>query len=89
MLRAGISVGANVKEAISAQSKRDFIHKLSISLKEAPETKYWLNLLKDSDYLAPDTFDMLNNTSNEIIKILSSIILSTKQRYFNEKMQNS
>jgi four helix bundle protein len=89
LLRSGTSVGANVNEAICAQSKRDFIHKLSISLKEARETKYWLNLLKDSDYLAVDSFGVLNNSCEEIIKILSSIILTTKQRYFNVKEQNS
>jgi four helix bundle protein len=89
LLRSGTSVGANVNEAICAQSKRDFVHKLSISLKEARETKYWLNLLKDSDYLVVDSFAVLNNSCDEIIKILSSIILTTKQRYFNVKEQNS
>ncbi len=87
LLRSGTSVGANVNEAICAQSKRDFVHKLSISLKEARETKYWLNLLKDSDYLAVDSFIVLHNSCDEIIKILSSIILTTKQRYFNTKEQ--
>ncbi len=89
LLRAGTSVGANVNEAVSAQSKRDFVHKLSISLKEARETKYWLNLLKDSGYLATDSFINLNDPCDEIIKILSSIIITTKQRYFNVKDQNS
>lgn len=69
LLRSGTSVGANVNEAICAQSKRDFVHKLSISLKEARETKYWLNLLKDSDYLAVDSFSGLNNSCDEIMKI--------------------
>lgn len=51
ILRAGTSIGANVKEASKAQSKPDFIHKLSISQKEAFETDYWLRLLLDSEYL--------------------------------------
>lgn len=52
LLRAGTSIGANVNEAVSAQSKRDFVHNLSIALKEAKETEYWLNLLKDSNYIS-------------------------------------
>ncbi len=51
LLRAGTSIGANINEAISGESKRDFIHKLGIALKEARETSYWLNLLKDSSYI--------------------------------------
>ena len=89
LLRSGTSIGANVNEAICAQSKRDFVHKLSISLKEARETKYWLNLLKDSAYLESNSFTNLIIACDEIIKILSSIILTTKQRYFNVKEQNS
>jgi four helix bundle protein len=83
-LRSGTSVGANVNEAICAQSKRDFVHKLSISLKEARETMYWLNLSKDSNYITAHLFDNLNSLCGEIIKILSSIILTTKQKYFNK-----
>ncbi len=84
LLRAGTSIGANVNEAVSAQSKRDFVHKLSIALKEAKETEYWLNLLKDSNYISQKKFEEIFNSSNEIIKILSSIILTTKQKYFNK-----
>lgn len=87
LLRAGTSDGVNVNEAVSAQSKRDFVHKLSISLKEARETKYWLNLLKDSGYLATDSFMNINDSCDEEIKILSSIIITTKQRYFSVKDQ--
>jgi len=54
ILRSGTSVGANIAEASQAQSKLDFVHKLSISLKEASETEYWINLLADSDYLSKD-----------------------------------
>lgn len=82
MLRSGTSVGANVNEAISAQSKRDFVHKLSIALKEARETIYWLNLLKDSGYIEENLFNAQNLECSELIKILSSIILTTKEKYF-------
>ena len=78
LLRSGTSIGANINEALSAQSKRDFVHKLSISLKEARETSYWLNLLKDSEYIKQESFTNLSNKCNEILKILSSIILTTK-----------
>ena len=85
LLRAGTSVGANVNEGISAQSKRDFVHKLSIALKEARETGYWLNLLRDSNYLPNNSFAELNRECNEIVKILSSIILTTKKKYFSSE----
>lgn len=81
ILRSGTSIGANVHEAVSGQSKKDFIHKLGISLKEARETSYWLNLLKDSEYITVDSFEKLNASCNEIIKILNSIIITTKEKY--------
>ena len=85
LLRSGTSIGANVNEAISGQSKRDFVHKLSIALKEARETSYWLNLLRDSDLINQANFDELDKKCTEITKILSSIILTTKEKYFNNK----
>ena len=85
MLRSGTSIGANVNEAVSSESKRDFVHKLGIALKEARETAYWLNLLKDSDYISKEEFSPLSNTCNSLIKILSSIILTTRERYFKKQ----
>ena len=82
ILRSGTSIGANIHEAIASESKKDFIHKLGIALKEARETSYWLNLLKDSKYISNDEFNKLSNSCHEIIKILNSIILTTKERYF-------
>ena len=82
LLRSGTSIGANVHEAVSSESKKDFIHKLAIALKEARETSYWLNLLKDSGYINQQTFDTLDKTCVAIIKILNSIILTNKERYF-------
>jgi len=82
ILRSGTSIGANIHEAVASESKKDFVHKLGIALKEARETGYWLNLLKDSDYLSGNEFEKLNNSCEELIRILKSIILTTKERYF-------
>lgn len=76
LLRSGTSIGANVNEAIEAQSKADFIHKLSIALKEARETHYWIRLLMESGYLDSDLF--LINSVTELIRILTAIIKTTK-----------
>ncbi len=62
ILRSGTSIGANVHEAVGSHSKKDFIHKLSIAVKEARETLYWLNLLKGSNYILIDEFNPLNNS---------------------------
>ncbi|MBN8838190.1 MAG: four helix bundle protein [Sphingobacteriia bacterium] len=61
LLRSGTSIGANIREAEQAQSKTDFIHKLSIALKEANETEYWLELLHQSGYLDQKLFESLNS----------------------------
>lgn len=82
VLRSGTSIGANINEALSAQSKRDFVHKMSIGLNEARETRYWLRLLKDSEYITMPGHIKITEECNEIIKILSSIILTTKEKYF-------
>ena len=89
ILRSGTSIGANANEAISAQSKRDFVHKLSISLKEARETIYWLRLLKDSDYINEIDFNKMFIACDELIKILTKIILTTKEKYFDKNNTNS
>ena len=82
ILRSGTSIGANIHEAVSGESKKDFVHKLGIAVKEARETSYWLNLLKDSNYITVSAFTVLNTNCNELVKILNSIILTTKQKYF-------
>jgi four helix bundle protein len=79
LLRSGISIGANIREANNAQSKADFIHKLSISLKESDETDYWLELLYQSEYLNETQFQSLKKDILEINKIVDSIIITTKQ----------
>ncbi|MFC2100398.1 four helix bundle protein [Bacteroidota bacterium] len=80
MLKSGTSIGANVREAINAESKADFIHKLAIAQKECDETMYWLELLKETDYLNQDEFNEIYSESNEILKILKSIILTIKKK---------
>jgi len=78
ILRCGTSIGANVEEAIGGQSKKDFIAKLSISYKEARETRFWLRLLYDTDYITETQKEEYINKVDEIIRILSSIIKTTK-----------
>ena len=81
LLKSGTSIGANVHEAIAGESKSDFVHKLAIAAKEAKETSYWLNLLQDSSYISMDDYVKLSTPCEEILKILNSIILTTKERY--------
>lgn len=78
LIKSGTSVGANVEEAIGGISKKDFIHKMSISHKEARESNYWLRLLKDSDSLESSIADSLINKSEELIKILFVIIRNSR-----------
>jgi len=79
LLRSGTSIGANINESQDAQSTNDFISKLSISLKEARESKYWIELLSETDYLTKEEADDILNDLIEIIKLLVSIIKTTKQ----------
>jgi len=79
LLRSGTAVGALIREAMQAESKADFIHKLNISLKEANEAQYWLLLLTETKYLTNQQFTSLNNDCTELLKLLTSIIKSTKQ----------
>ncbi len=78
LLRSGTSVGANVEEALAASSKADFIAKLNIAAKETRETSYWLRLLHDNEYLPTPIFNSLHAEILAIVKILSSILISTK-----------
>ena len=76
LLRSGTSIGANVEEATAAQSKKDFIAKMSISLKEARETNYWLRLLKRTGYIQKNE---LIKESEEIMNILGAIIRTSRK----------
>ena len=76
VLRSGTSICANATEAQAAFSKKDFTHKMSIASKEARETLYWLNILKDSEYL-PNEFENLIAECEELVKMLTSIVKSS------------
>ena len=78
VLRSGTSIGANVRESEHAQSKADFIHKLSISLKEANETEYWLDLLHETKYLTDIEFQNIKPKIIELLRLLTSIIKTSK-----------
>ena len=79
LLRSGTSIGANVKEAIRGQSREDFVHKLSIYLKEESESEYWLELLHETDYITQAQFESIIADCRELIRVLSSIIKTTKE----------
>lgn len=83
LLRSGTSIGANIEEAIGAQSKKDFFSKLSISLKEARETYYWLRLLEKSEMLEKKYVSLLEDNVS-LINILSSIVKTLKKELYKE-----
>ena len=78
LLRSGTSIGANIREGVRGQSKPDFYHKLNISLKEAEETAYWLELLHESDYIDGKQFESIYADCKEVIAILVSITKTQK-----------
>ncbi|MCR5360817.1 MAG: four helix bundle protein [Bacteroidales bacterium] len=76
IMRSGTSIGANIAEAIFAESPSDFVHKLRIARKEANETKYWLRLLSRSNKLTESEFESLHNDCDGLLRMLSKIILT-------------
>ena len=85
LLRSGTSIGANVAEAERAQSQADFYAKMSIALKEANETDYWLRLLYKTDYLTENEYNSINRNINEIIALLVSITKTIKSSLETER----
>lgn len=85
VLRSGTSIGANVEESKHAQSKLDFISKLSIAQKEAIETNYWLKLLRESDYLTHEQADSILIDCDELQRLLTASIRTAKQNLKKEK----
>ncbi len=81
LLRSGTSIGANIEEANQAESKSDFIHKLSISNKEAFETHYWLRILRDTNYINSESANTLLLLCEELLKMLTASIKSSKQNH--------
>ena len=82
--RSGTSIGANVRESKHAQSDADFLSKMSIAYKEADETDYWLNLLHDNGYINETQFESLSNDLTRILKILTSIVKTMRQKVGKE-----
>src|SRR5690349_19370889 len=83
LLRSGTAIGALIKEAEHAQSKADFLNKMNVALKEANETEYWLMLLKDSNNLNEEQFTSIHNDCKELIRLLISIVKTSKQNIKN------
>lgn len=73
-------MGANYSEALGAESDSDFIHKISVSLKETHETQYWLDLLKDSGYINEHQYNTLYGCSEEIYKMMTASVITVKKR---------
>ena len=78
VLRSGTSIGANVREAQQGQSKRDFTAKMSIALKEVSETEYWLELLRETDYLNEEEYQSIQKDCGEVAKLLTAIVKSAR-----------
>ena len=78
-LRSGTSVGAMIREAEHAESKSDFIHKMAIAQKEINETIYWLELLRETEYLSEFEYESINTDALEIIKLITAIIKTSKK----------
>ena len=79
ILRSGTAVGALIREAEFGQSKADFSHKMSIALKEANETAYWLSLLKDTDYIDDKLFESLHSDCDQLIAMLVSTVKTSRK----------
>ncbi len=81
VLRSGTAIGALIREAEHAQSKADFINKVNIALKEANETVYWLELLKDTAYLDEEHFESIHKDAVELVKILIKIVKTSRNNF--------
>ena len=80
MMRSGTSVGAMIREAEHAETKKDFIHKMAIAQKEMNETIYWLELLNETNYLGDKKFENINKDAIELIKLITAILKTAKSR---------
>ncbi len=78
ILRSGTSIGANIKEALYGQSKADFVSKMSVALKEASETEYWLDLLCETEIISVFMYEKIHSECVELIKMLTSIVKKSK-----------
>ena len=85
LLRSGTSIGANIREAVEAQSKADFLSKMNISLKEARESLYWIDLLADSGYMDIKQKQNIYKKCEELVRMLVSIVKTTKEKVYVKK----
>ncbi|HRN70200.1 MAG TPA: four helix bundle protein [Candidatus Woesebacteria bacterium] len=83
VLRSGTSIGANIEEAIGGHTKKDFLSKVTIAYKEARETNYWLQLLKETKYISDNQFNILFTSLEEILKIITAIQKTAKKNISN------
>ena len=89
VFRSGTSIGANLSEAVRAESEQDFVHKYGIALKEAEETLYWLELSQSVELIDTRLYESLRYDCEELIKLATSIILSVLRKIKNGKPHNS
>ncbi len=87
LLRSGTAIGALIKEGEHAQSKADFLNKMNVALKEANETEYWIELLRDSEYLSATESLSILEDSTELIRLLISIVKTTKGTLIKQKQK--
>lgn len=80
LIRSGTCIGAIIREAEHAESNKDFIHKLSIGLKEANESKYWLDLLLATEFITKSMYNSINQDCEELLKLLTSSVKTSKLR---------
>lgn len=80
MLQSGTAIGANVRKANQAESKTEFTHKMCLGLEEAAETEYWLELLREAEFLEQKEFESLHGDCEELLKLLTSIVKSSRQQ---------
>ena len=80
LLKSGTSIGAMIREAQNAESKNDFVHKLAIAQKECDESIYWLELLKESNYIELSEFTKIHESASSLLKMIRSAILTIKQK---------
>ena len=83
MLRSGTSIGANISEAMCAESDKDFIHKLHIAYKEANETQYWFEVMLKSTLISEKEYSSINNDLTELLALLTTIIKTSKKKIDN------
>jgi len=81
LLRCGTSIGANVEESTGSYSEKEFASKVQIAFKEALETRFWLRLLHDTDYIDTSVFESMYGDCDELVRILSSISKSLREKY--------